>query len=77
MSADGQAVSERARSLSPDLVVLDIGIPEMDGLTVCREIRKTSEVLILFLIAQSYEVGLEVGADDYVAKPFSPACGRL
>ena len=76
VAADGQAASGRARSLSPDLVALDIGMPEMDGLTVCREIRKTSEVPILFLTAQSDEVdrivGLEVGADDYAAKPFSP-----
>ena len=76
VAADGQAALEMARSLSPDLVVLDIGMPEMDGLTVCREIRKTSEMPILFLTAQSDEVdrivGLEMGADDYVAKPFSP-----
>lgn len=76
VAADGQAALEMARSLSPDLVVLDIGMPEMDGLTVCREIRKASEVPILFLTAQSDEVdrivGLEMGADDYVSKPFSP-----
>jgi two-component system OmpR family response regulator len=76
VAADGQAALEMARSLSPDLVVFDIGMPEMDGLTVCREIRKTSEMPILFLTAQSDEVdrivGLEMGADDYVAKPFSP-----
>jgi len=76
VAADGQAALEMARSLSPDLVVLDIGMPEMDGLTVCREIRKGSEVPILFLTAQSDEVdrivGLEMGADDYVSKPFSP-----
>ena len=76
VAADGQEALEMARSLSPDLVVLDIGMPEMDGLTVCREIRKTSEMPILFLTAQSDEVdrivGLEMGADDYVAKPFSP-----
>lgn len=76
VAADGQSALEMARSLSPDLVVLDIGMPEMDGLTVCREIRKTSEMPILFLTAQSDEVdrivGLEMGADDYVAKPFSP-----
>jgi len=76
VAADGQAALEMARSLSPDLVVLDIGMPEMDGLTVCREIRKGSEVSILFLTAQSDEVdrivGLEMGADDYVSKPFSP-----
>lgn len=76
VAADGQAALEMARSLSPDLVVFDIGMPEMNGLTVCREIRKTSEMPILFLTAQSDEVdrivGLEMGADDYVAKPFSP-----
>ena len=70
-----EALVEAERS-APDLVVLDIGMPEMDGLTVCREIRKTSEMPILFLTAQSDEVdrivGLEMGADDYVAKPFSP-----
>ena len=76
VAADGQAALEMARSLSPDLVVLDIGMPEMDGLTVCREIRKTSEMPILFLTAQSDEVdrivGLEMGADDYVC-----ALGRV
>ncbi len=59
-----------------DLVLLDIGMPEMDGLEVCRELRKTSAVPILFLTAQGDEidriVGLEMGADDYVPKPFSP-----
>lgn len=76
VAADGQEALEMARSLSPDLVVLDIGMPEMDGLTVCRELRKGSDVPILFLTAQSDEidriVGLEMGADDYVSKPFSP-----
>ena len=75
-AADGQQALEMARSLSPDLIVLDIGMPEMDGLTVCRELRKTSQVPILFLTAQGDEidriVGLEMGADDYVSKPFSP-----
>lgn len=76
MAADGQVALEMAGRLQPDLIVLDIGMPEMDGLTVCREVRKTSEVPILFLTAQGDEidriVGLEVGADDYVSKPFSP-----
>ncbi len=76
VAADGQEALQMARSLSPDLVVLDIGMPEMDGLTVCRELRKDSDVPILFLTAQSDEVdrivGLEMGADDYVPKPFSP-----
>src|SRR6201999_982622 len=57
------------------LVVLDIGMPEMDGLEVCRQIRKTSEAPILFLSARDEEIdrvlGLEIGGDDYVTKPFS------
>ncbi len=76
VAADGQQALQMAHSLSPDLLVLDIGMPEMDGLTVCRELRKTSNVPILFLTAQGDEidriVGLEMGADDYVPKPFSP-----
>lgn len=76
MAADGQQALEAAGRLQPDLIVLDIGMPELDGLTVCREIRKTSAVPILFLTAQGDEidriVGLEMGADDYVSKPFSP-----
>ena len=58
------------------LVVLDIGMPEMDGLEVCRQIRKTSDTPILFLTARDEEIdrilGLEIGGDDYVTKPFSP-----
>ena len=76
LAADGQEALEMAARLQPDLIVLDIGMPEMDGLSVCREIRKTSDVPILFLTAQGDEIdriiGLEMGADDYVAKPFSP-----
>lgn len=75
-AADGRAALEAAQSLTPDLIVLDIGMPEMDGLSVCRELRKTSQVPVLFLTAQADEidrvVGLELGADDYVSKPFSP-----
>ncbi len=59
-----------------DLVVLDIGLPEIDGLEVCRRIRRESDVPILFLSARSEEidrvVGFELGGDDYVVKPFSP-----
>lgn len=73
---DGRAALETAESLRPDLIILDIGMPEMDGLEVCRALRKTSQVPILFLTAQADEidrvVGLELGADDYVSKPFSP-----
>ena len=60
----------------PDLIVLDVGMPKMDGLDVCRTIRKTSDCPILFLSARDEEVdrivGLEIGGDDYVTKPFSP-----
>jgi two-component system OmpR family response regulator len=59
-----------------ELVVLDIGMPEMDGLEVCRQIRKTSDTPILFLSARDEEIdrilGLEIGGDDFVTKPFSP-----
>ena len=59
-----------------ELVVLDIGMPEMDGLEVCRQIRKTADTPILFLSARDEEIdrilGLEIGGDDYVTKPFSP-----
>ncbi|MBB3913610.1 MULTISPECIES: response regulator transcription factor [Rhizobium] len=59
-----------------DLIILDIGMPDMDGLEVCRQIRKTSGLPILFLSARDEEIdrvlGLEIGGDDYVTKPFSP-----
>lgn len=59
-----------------DLVILDIGLPEMDGLEVCQTLRRTSDVPVLFLTARDDEIdrilGLELGADDYVTKPFSP-----
>jgi len=61
---------------SIDLIILDIGMPDMDGLEVCRQIRKTSGLPILFLSARDEEIdrvlGLEIGGDDYVTKPFSP-----
>jgi len=73
---DGSAALAAATARTPDLVVLDIGLPEMDGLEVCRELRKSSDVPILFLTARDDEidriVGLELGGDDYVTKPFSP-----
>ena len=61
---------------APVLVVLDVGLPDMSGLEVCRRLRQFSEVPVIFLTARSDEidriVGLEIGADDYVTKPFSP-----
>ncbi|WP_136441058.1 response regulator transcription factor [Pacificoceanicola onchidii] len=75
-AADGQSALTQAGRDAPDLIVLDIGLPEMDGFEVCRRIRASSEVPILFLTARDDEidriVGLELGADDYVTKPFSP-----
>jgi len=73
---DGAEGLARAQSARPDLAVLDIGLPEMDGLALCRAIRADSELPILFLTARDDEVdrilGLEMGGDDYVTKPFSP-----
>ena len=67
----------------PDLAVLDVGVPDGNGFDVCRAIRRTSELPIVFLTARSEEIdrvlGLELGADDYVVKPFSPreVCARV
>ena len=64
------------RNLAPGFVILDVGLPDMSGFDVCREIRRSSTVPVLFLTAREGEidrvVGLEIGADDYVVKPFSP-----
>ena len=61
----------------PRLVVLDVGLPDLDGLEVCRRLRQTSTIPVIFLTARDSEIdrvlGLELGADDYVTKPFSPA----
>jgi two-component system OmpR family response regulator len=75
IAQDGkEALRQFDRSVH-ELVVLDIGMPEMDGLEVCRQIRKTSDTPILFLSARDEEIdrvlGLEIGGDDYVTKPFS------
>ena len=73
MAVDGQEGLEMAGRLQSDLIVLDIGMPEMDGLEVCREVRKTSAVPILFLTAQGDEIDrIEMGVDDYLFNPFSP-----
>lgn len=75
-ASDGSRALMHAAREAPDLVVLDVGMPEMDGFEVCRRLRATSQVPILFLTARDDEidriVGLELGADDYVTKPFSP-----
>ena len=73
---DGKEALSRFAADKPDLIVLDIGMPEFDGLEVCRDVRKSSDVPILFLSARDEEIdrvlGLEIGGDDYVTKPFSP-----
>jgi len=75
-AGDGASALSLARSEKPDMVVLDLGLPEMDGLDVTRRLRQTSSVPIIMLTARSEEsdriVGLELGADDYIVKPFSP-----
>lgn len=72
----GQAALARLAEESFDLIVLDVMLPDLDGLSVCREVRKVSRVPILFLSARGDEVdrivGLELGGDDYLVKPFSP-----
>jgi two-component system OmpR family response regulator len=73
---DGAEALRRLEHGGADLIILDVGMPEMDGLEVCRRIRRRDDTPILFLSARSEEVdrivGLELGGDDYVTKPFSP-----
>ena len=73
---DGHEALTSFQSKSADLVVLDVLMPELDGLEVCRQLRKTSQVPIVFLSSRDEEfdkvLGLEMGGDDYLAKPFSP-----
>lgn len=73
---DGRQALFMARQERPDLVILDLMLPEMDGLDVCRHLRRESDIPIIMLTARVEEtdklVGLELGADDYITKPFSP-----
>lgn len=73
---DGAEALKQFGASEPELIVLDVMMPELDGLEVCRRIRQTSNVPILFLSSRAEEVdtilGLELGGDDYMAKPFSP-----
>ncbi|HEU5099348.1 MAG TPA: response regulator transcription factor [Roseiflexaceae bacterium] len=75
-AADGQAALDLAHQRAPDVVVLDLMLPGLDGLEVCRRLRSFSDAYVIMLTAKAEEIdriiGLEVGADDYVTKPFSP-----
>lgn len=72
----GSAALEQQRQRPADLIILDIGLPDINGFETCRQLRRFSEVPVMFLSARDGEidrvVGLEIGADDYVVKPFSP-----
>src|SRR5690348_12494758 len=76
IARDGTEALQKYDSLKPELIVLDLMLPDMDGLDVCRQIRASSDVPILMLTARDDDVdkivGLEVGADDYLTKPFNP-----
>lgn len=76
LARDGEEALRLAREQKPDLVVLDLMLPRLDGLEVCRRLRRDSQVPIIMLTAKGEELdrilGLELGADDYVVKPFSP-----
>jgi two-component system, OmpR family, alkaline phosphatase synthesis response regulator PhoP len=75
-AADGPAALAITKAEKPDLIVLDLNLPGMDGLDVCRRLRRESDVPIIMLTARVEEtdrlIGLELGADDYIVKPFSP-----
>ncbi len=72
----GKPVPDRLENAAIDLIILDIGLPDISGIELCLEIRKQSQIPIIFLTARNAEidrvVGLEIGGDDYVTKPFSP-----
>lgn len=75
VAMDGEEGASMALSLNPDLILLDVMLPKMDGFEVCKKVRRESEVPIVMLTARTEEIdkilGLELGADDYVTKPFS------
>jgi len=75
-ASDGRSAVEAVRELDPDLVTLDLGLPSLDGVEICRRIREFSNAYVVMVTARAEEVdrllGLEIGADDYLTKPFSP-----
>lgn len=79
----GQPLLARLEQTRPDFLILDVGLPDISGFELCKQIRARCDVPLMFLTARSEEIdrliGLEIGADDYVAKPFSPreVCARV
>ena len=75
-ATDGEAAIQLTRAFAPDVIVLDLGLPKIAGVDVCRQVRPFSDAYVIMLTARTDEVdrvvGLEVGADDYLTKPFSP-----
>src|ERR1043166_9020930 len=75
-AGDGAEALQKFDAAGADLIVLDVGLPELDGLEVCRRVRREGDTPILFLSARGDEIdrvlGLELGGDDYLVKPFSP-----
>ena len=73
---DGEEAIRKSKRINPDLIILDLMMPKISGIEVCRTLRKTSDVPIIMLTAKGDEIdrilGLELGADDYIVKPFSP-----
>lgn len=76
LAEDGQAALELFRAHSPQIVLLDVMMPKLDGFAVCRELRRESDVPVIMITARGEDfekiMGLEIGADDYIVKPFSP-----
>lgn len=76
VATDGRQALELFKTMQPDVILLDVMMPEIDGFEVCREIRKTSNVPIIMITARGEDfekiMGLDIGADDYIVKPFSP-----
>ena len=74
--SDGQVALDSLQIDTPDLVLLDLMLPSLDGMSICKELRRTSDVPIIMLTARIEEIdrllGLEIGADDYICKPYSP-----
>ena len=77
VASDGVTAVERARQIAPDVIVLDLGLPDIDGIEVCRQIREFTDAHVIMLTARCDDVdrmlGLTVGAADYMTKPFSPS----